>query len=477
MSEEKILDSDALEEYVPILEFFRVITENKILYDLCDINPDSRSMVKLLEKMNLNEKSSASSSENVFGTLVAQNMFLPIVVKIFLDTAKEFRKLNSRSEALKYETKLYRYIFSKIIKNNYSPNFISYVGYARCKLSQIEKFLEQPEQLITRMKMYYGKIINGNTKLSLLVTEDASNGAYFGFDMAKCPTHTIEKITDERYENEEYAQNFEQILFQVIYSLELMNRLKINHNDLHVGNVLVTILPSAQDLFYKMDGKVYYIRTRFIPKIFDWDTAYCALLGDNYFLEKEHRKRPWIGNEFHEKSDLYTFLCNIYDQAFDDIEEYAPSFFKEQEEIFTLTPEQVEAISRVKPYSEDDGLYKMSMAQLEMLMGTKFEGLENITTVMFTVVDDQLQFYKGHGCRPTLISSDFPTPKEFILKYMQQFESSEEQIFGNYVYTLPTEKQIQKIFIDPIRQELGREKIVGKPRFRPQKGGKVKTID
>jgi hypothetical protein len=75
------------------------------------------------------------------------------------------------------------------------------------------------------------------------------------------------------------------------------------------------------------------------------------------------------------------------------------------------------------------------------------------------------------------MSPEFPTPKEFILKNMEKFESSEEKIYGPFVYTLPTEKEIKHIFIDSIRQEAGREKIVGKPKFKPTKSGKVKTID
>lgn len=481
--------NDDLEEYVPILEFFRIISEEKILYDFCDINPDSSSVVKLMDKMYLNPKDSASFSENLFGTLMAKNMLLPIVIKIFIDTEKEIKKKNVRSEALKYETKLYRYIFSKIVANNYSPNFVSYVGFARCKLKQIEGFLDEPEKLIRSLGLYYGNIFKkGNVKLSMLVTEDASNGSYFGFDLTPCLVKSFSEISEQKFIVKEYEENFEKIIFQVAYSLELMNRLQINHNDLHSSNVLVTMLPVEKDLFYRMDGKVYHIRTRFIPKIFDWDHGYSPMIGDNYFLEKKHREWPWLSNEFHRKTDLYTFICASFDddkiKDFTMLEYYSKAQQKELEAVFTLSPEQVAAIQQIKPYiyyrpNKDDAeaLYKMSVTQLELLLDSRLPDFENVTTIMFTLTGNEMMIFSGHQCRPTLMSPEFPTPKEFILKNMEKFESSEEKIYGPFVYTLPTEKEIKHIFIDSIRQEAGREKIVGKPKFKPTKSGKVKTID
>ena len=87
---------------------------------------------------------------------------------------------------------------------------------------------------------------------------------------------------------------------------------EVQHNDLHLHNILVEELDKNVDLFYKVGNNIYHIKTKFIARIFDWDTSYTKSLKNNPGLQLTTKcERVGQCNKINPKFDLFTFLCRI----------------------------------------------------------------------------------------------------------------------------------------------------------------------
>lgn len=103
-----------------------------------------------------------------------------------------------------------------------------------------------------------------------------------------------------------------QALFQVIYTLKMMERDGLQHNDMHEGNVLVEILDKERTLTYLMDtGETVTFSTKYIAYVFDWNYAYSPVIGPNALLDLEFYKDIGILNQSIQSFDLYTLLSSI----------------------------------------------------------------------------------------------------------------------------------------------------------------------
>jgi hypothetical protein len=116
-------------------------------------------------------------------------------------------------------------------------------------------------------------------------------------------------------------EGMRQIIFQVIFALACMAQLKIQHNDLHLGNILIgrhrptgllktlTQAKGRYDIGYYFQGKLYTIPDqKYQVRLYDWDHAYIPSMGKNYGLSREHLKQFGLGNEVNPRYDLFTFL-------------------------------------------------------------------------------------------------------------------------------------------------------------------------
>jgi hypothetical protein len=69
-----------------------------------------------------------------------------------------------------------------------------------------------------------------------------------------------------------------ELLFQIIYTLNLFEKLKIYHNDLHTSNILVIKNTTGREFLYGVTiGTTMhytYMKPKFIAKIFDYDRGY-----------------------------------------------------------------------------------------------------------------------------------------------------------------------------------------------------------
>jgi serine/threonine protein kinase len=355
--------------------FLDAIAENKVKFDICDLNPRFGNQVRI-EDAKLLPKESASPSEVIFDKLVAGKTSVDVSIKIFLDIEKAVNPSNPEEaliifsanaiSGLKYEVKLYKQIL-RLIQAGKSPHFVNFIGYAECKLENVFSFLsgDQRYRLQESLKENYGTLVVDHPEIPvcILLTEKIGSGQAFGL-----PNGTVSTLS--QLVSKENFQPIDSIFFQLIYTLALMDRESIMHNDLHSGNILVTRFPKKIKMLYgvktRVETKYYLLDTMYVPYIYDFDFGYSSKLGKNAKLN-DFPDFTWE-NKFIAKFDLYTLLCMFGFKKLGGL--YNDSFLarneENREEVFGVSEEQEAKL--IPEFVEiGDGIYIATKADLERI--------------------------------------------------------------------------------------------------------------
>ena len=252
-----------------------------------------------LKKPRIIQKNSATPTQIIFGELSNNS---PIAVKTYISIPKynnytgDLYKYYIQTLSLEYEAEMYKLI-NKIVKKTYSPNFLTFKGVDVCDFDGVSKLLNVDKYELAK-KFYLYKILPIDTLLKLNISMIITERPEVSVSFSKFMENDI-NITD-----------YKSVIFQIIYSIEVMIRSKIQHNDLHLENILVEVLNKPKNMVFKIgDNEFYYIKTRYIPKIFDWDSSYSPLIGMNQELEEYKCKYFGVCNKLNNRFDLFTFLC------------------------------------------------------------------------------------------------------------------------------------------------------------------------
>lgn len=109
---------------------------------------------------------------------------------------------------------------------------------------------------------------------------------------------------------------FYNLLFQVVYGCYCMSKIRMSHNDLHYGNVLLKPLKGA-DMVYKVGRKTFKFEgVKLLAQIFDFDRAYVESFGENKQLTKTLATYSQE-NKFVRLRDVIKFMCYFH-RKFDD---------------------------------------------------------------------------------------------------------------------------------------------------------------
>lgn len=189
---------------------------------------------------------------------------------------------------LKYEANLYKYFLDFILYNNITPHVPEFYGFKNC-----------------------GHVYN-NCDLYALFTEWVK-----GPNMVTVLENPSWINTDE----------WRRILFQIIYTLVCFDQLKINHNDLHMANILFD-KGIKEDYYYMVDNAIFKVSMNNIVKIIDFDNAsvdchnrrsrlyhkFKNEMGSCYNRRILGYQAEEVGikNSFSPFFDLFVVLCHIY---------------------------------------------------------------------------------------------------------------------------------------------------------------------
>jgi len=186
---------------------------------------------------------------------------------------KSYKKNDSR---FYNETRVMNLVQTKIVKH--SPNFINFLTYEKCGKQSI---------IITQNPGYNFKVV----KMNDFITDSYSR---------------IDKLS---------------VIFQIVYSLYILALYKINHNDLHLNNILIVEYDRPYDLYFSVREQGFFLNTCFIPFIFDWDLSFSPKTGENQFLDSR-KMCDFYGlcNKFIPGRDLYRVFCHTNFDVKDNIE-------------------------------------------------------------------------------------------------------------------------------------------------------------
>lgn len=382
----------------------------------------------------------------------------PVYAKIFLDPAKikqVFPLIEPdymyQLDGIDYELKVYERIVDSMLRH--SPHFIPYIGSAECIIDSKQN-PELFKNYISNLAEFESSSFQGSTRKML---KDASKNKLrkrlpvkvlltgrAGSDIDLSPDANITSLYDilERFFSEKINDNtdkyLEMMLFQLTYTLQVMSKRKLSHNDLHTKNIMVLDLGSGKRItrYYRCYGKMYRISTRYIPYIFDWDLAYCVELGDNLKLVDNVFCGDYnICNEFNPKKDFYTIMSMMlyhihnldnypYLKILDDINR---SWGGYQGKTIEISKDVYNQIKKIRKF--DDGISKeptpMYMLNKQIInriaRESSLPAVQSLTIMnsfLASIEQDKgkyyLRFGEGYENRLSFDTDDLPTPEQVL---------------------------------------------------------------
>ena len=287
----------------------KTISSGDFAFNSCNINMQA---VKILSKA---EKASASSSEIIFADIIKKKLkklaIFPVALKVFVDLERlDKRNLNKKQLelynsnigsiiGLKYETSIYQSLYS-LIKTNICPNFIPYVGYAECDKKNIIKSIPASKRDEFLDGLLFGDLPI-NLPINILITGRPSNSVPLS-----------QFIIDENISQRDKHL----VILQCLYTLYVLKEENIRHNDLHLGNILVSNYGKPVNRLYVVGENRenwFYINTSYVPLFFDWDLSYKQELGINKKINPDFCIDYNICSKPDPYFDSFTFLCILED--------------------------------------------------------------------------------------------------------------------------------------------------------------------
>jgi hypothetical protein len=251
------------------------------------------------------DKDSASSSL-YFGVQSNDTRFFSSPVKAFVKAYSNFIS----NEAMRVETCIYKNFISDKLKM-ITPNIVHYYGsvsgfslgkyttqdilnngmIAASKGNTMvykNKFYDMPKTIFN-----FTEYLPMSKTLDEFFVEDNLSITFFDF----IEGYKAKTVTDK---------DMAQVIFQIVYTLNLFEQLHLHHNDIHSGNILIVKNTSDREFLYavNMAGQIHYVymKPKFIAKIFDYDRGYsenkvCYPDEDNAFLPSCYRTRRGKNNK------------------------------------------------------------------------------------------------------------------------------------------------------------------------------------
>lgn len=309
-----------------------------------DITLTPCNLSNLIEISKVIPKTSSSNSSIVFGKLKyvkkyqLQDYNDDILIKFsFVSNKLQF------DNSLQVEIKIYEKV-TELVKNRACPHFITYLGAFQCT-NFFNKFADM-YPLLPGWTSYGDVWVNTQNETSYIkpikapefyddllsqMNGIAKSDSYSVYNLNEANVLILEQgkgnvLYDALGYNDLKGTELAGIIFQVLFTLSVMNKHGIQHNDLHIGNIFIQDIDTSvkfrytilQDSNQDSDSETvtYEIKSRFMVKLFDFDRG--NILGEivNTKLGDGKHKSPChvagVCNLKNPKFDAFTFLYGIH---------------------------------------------------------------------------------------------------------------------------------------------------------------------
>lgn len=266
---------------------------------------------------------------NVFGDMMSDNDLKKMTARVDA-SAKNYTTLYAPDiDGLEYESKVYSELISEFTEDEISPNFVEYVD--RGEIEFIE-FLDtfyagqfdtsNDDDLIDGLYIMAEKFKKNSLKNFFELQDHESKYRLLqcymkyvriGYLVTKRVVgveNNLEKVSVSQVLSED---EIKEILFQLFFTLYLMETVKLQHNDMHYGNILIENLPERRNINYVVEGKSFVVKTKYLLRVYDWDFAYVddPYFGPNKKLNNKLATEAGVLNEFVENYDYFQIMCNL----------------------------------------------------------------------------------------------------------------------------------------------------------------------
>jgi hypothetical protein len=160
------------------------------------------------------------------------------------------------------------------------------------------------------------------------------------YDASKIEVLVIEQTQGHTLDDLHKRLNVEawrEIIFQILYTLEVFNRLGLRHNDLHPNNIFIEVLPAPKKNYYIIKAnEMMEVESYFCVKIFDFDdsASHCqkGLLNPMYhgLVDQLQEKKTCFNSKSTGDRCRAFGICNDVNTKFDTylILHFILGFFK-----------------------------------------------------------------------------------------------------------------------------------------------------
>lgn len=201
-----------------------------------------------------------------------------VALKVFFNNTKAGR---SYDNSLPLEKNIYKYLLAPLIAQQHTPNilkcfgsfsepFVNFRGALTECATELDELLQRAKGKEERDRKHHDILIRDTNNLTVL-----------GLEYSAAPT-LRQWLQTERSDNE-----LKSVLFQIIYTAECLYRIGIRHNDLHVGNILISS-SKQKEINYRINVSqiITVPTTNTLVKIYDFDNA-CGIRSKNEYLSNK----------------------------------------------------------------------------------------------------------------------------------------------------------------------------------------------
>ena len=195
--------------------------------------------------------------------------FLKNGVKVFV---KLTRSYDSAHKFKEIEPRIYKQIINNIVNHQLSPHVMLFMAHEHIKnwktfvhsvldkTNDVKFRLELFKSIATQFKVNQRKTRPGG---EMLITECGEGISLSTFMKSYSSSKQSELVS---------------ILFQLLYTLLVLDKIKLTHYDLHFGNIFLEEVEDSVDktfvYFISLDTYVVLTVGKYFVKLFDWDFAY-----------------------------------------------------------------------------------------------------------------------------------------------------------------------------------------------------------
>lgn len=284
------------------------------------------TLIRLLKESVLHASPSrvafAEYTVNDTARLVALKAYLTFVPTTTPPHRGTLWRLKYEASKLDYEEKVYKFIKENKLAEE-SVNFIDYIDSIAIDQEDLHKLLRNPEDVLWRNFLQpllftgddYTRIENSLiTGVNIVITSTFSTINILEKEIREPETSICWQpidFPDSDAQNEYECEWLKNITFQIIYAFAELAKKGIQHNDGHIGNILISKFPDVP-------LKVKYGETYAIPAhygrilLFDWDLAYVNGQPNPYLTDKENMCEPYgVCNSMNACFDIYLTLTSL----------------------------------------------------------------------------------------------------------------------------------------------------------------------